>query len=163
MRIKSIVKNKFISDWLTKINDHSMYPGLRLYKMFKHEFKIEPYLQNIKNVQLRKSFTRFRCSSHFLEIERGRYVGKLENERLCSTCGIIEDEFHFVMICPLYNNLRINLMGKILNLFPFLNDFSSYDQFLFLLGFVDRDVHYLVSRYIHDAMNVRSGVGGPDV
>ena len=32
MLIKSIVKNKSISDWLSKINDHSMYPGLRLYK-----------------------------------------------------------------------------------------------------------------------------------
>ena len=32
------------------------------------------------------------------------------NERLCLMCNlyIIEDEIHFILICPLYNDLREN-------------------------------------------------------
>ena len=157
--VKSVVKEKFISKWLSNINDHSLYPGLRLYKLFKHEFACEPYLQNIKSVQIRKTFTRFRCSSHFLEIERGRYVGKLEHERLCSVCNIVENEFHFVMICPLYSELRNSFISKITSMFPLLLEYSPYEQFLFFMGFNDLDLHCLFSRFIQDATDLRSGVG----
>merc|ERR1712025_1474358 len=82
INVKYIVKEKFIAQWLSNVNDYSIYPGLRSYRLFKHKFCCESYLQNIKNVQLRKSLSRFRCSSHFLEVERGRYVGRPEGERL---------------------------------------------------------------------------------
>ena len=114
---------------------------------------------NLKNVQLRKTFTRFRCSSHFLEIERGRYVGKLEHERLCSVCNIVENEFHFVMICPLYSELRNSFISKITSMFPLLLEYSPYEQFLFFMGFNDLDLHCLFSRFIQDATDLRSGVG----
>ena len=157
--VKSVVKEKFISNWLSNINDYSIYPGLRLYKLFKYKFGCEPYLQNIKNVQLRKTFTRFRCSSHFLEVERGRYIGKLEHERLCPICDTVENEFHFVMICPLYNELRNYFLSRITNIFPLLSEYSSYDKFLFFMGFNDKNLHCLFSRFIHDALDIRSGVG----
>jgi len=28
------------------------------------------------------------------------------NERKCLTCNVLEDEYHFVLECPLYNDLR---------------------------------------------------------
>ena len=159
VHVKSIVKEKFISKWFRNVTDFSTYPGLRLYKLFKNKFGYEPYLENIRNLQLRKTLTRFRCSSHSLEIERGRYVGKLEHERLCSECGIVENEFHFVMICPLYVELRNSFISKIMNIFPFLSDYSLYEQFIFFMGFNDKNLHCLFARFVHDAMNVRSGVG----
>ena len=159
INVKYIVKEKFIAQWLSNVNDYSIYPGLRLYRLFKHKFCCESYLQNIKNVQLRKSLSRFRCSSHFLEVERGRYVGRPENERLCSECSVLENEFHFVMICPLYSDLRNSFINRIVNIFPFFSNHSVYDQFLFLMGFDDKNLHCLFARFIHDAMNVRSGVG----
>ena len=97
--VKSTIKEKFVTDWHVKLNNR---PGLRLYKLFKHDFGYEPYLQNIKNTNFRKMFTRLRTSSHFLEIERGRYVNKNVSDRLCTMCDSVEDEFHLVMICPLY-------------------------------------------------------------
>ena len=157
--IKNEIKRKFISDWLLKINDTVNNPGLRLYKMFKFEFKCEPYLQNVKQFKHRKMFTKLRTSSHLLEIEHGRHLGRLVQNRLCAVCGVVEDESHFIMVCPLYIDLRNEFLTKIDSMFPMLNQFSSYDKFIFLMGFADSSVHCLFSKFIYDAFNVRSGLG----
>ena len=49
-----------------------------------------------------------RCSSHKLMIEKGRYLNLERNQRVCSMCNLndIEDEFHFILRCPAYNDLR---------------------------------------------------------
>ena len=108
---------------------------------------------------LRKVFTRLRTSSHFLEIERGRYVNKNECDRLCSLCKTVENEFHFVMVCPLYEDLRYDFLSEIYYMFPFLQQYSLYEQFLFFMGFDDCNLHCIFSKFISNAFNVRSGVG----
>ena len=48
-------------------------------------------------------------SSHSLAVESGRWhkPNKIpRNERKCFICDDIEDEYHFVLECPLYNDLR---------------------------------------------------------
>jgi len=47
-------------------------------------------------------------SSHQLQIEKGRYNNTLRSERLCLYCNLheVEDEFHFVLICPKYYQIR---------------------------------------------------------
>ena len=60
----------------------------------------------------RKSFVRFRCSNHKLNIELGRRNGLERKDRICSFCFwkgsqfIIEDEYHAFFICPKYVNKR---------------------------------------------------------
>ena len=83
---------------------------LRTYSRFKTVFKFEPYLNIIRNRQTRSCFSRFRMSSHDLEIERGRYDSKPKppEERLCPYCGplgfsLSEDEVHFFSVFPMYN------------------------------------------------------------
>ena len=104
-------------------------------------------------------FSKLRTNSHILEIEHGRHLGKLVENRLCAVCDVVEDEFHFIMVCPLYIDLRNEFLSKIDSMFPMLNQFSSHDKFIFLMGFVDSSVHCLFSKYIYDAFNVRSGLG----
>ena len=49
----------------------------------------------------------FRSSSHQLMIEKGRHIGIPREIRFCIHCRYeIECEFHFLLKCPLYNNLR---------------------------------------------------------
>ena len=157
--IKDEIKQKFISDWLSKINDSVNNPGLRLYKLFKFDFRCEPYLQNVKQFKHRKMFTKLRTNSHLLEIEHGKHLGKLAHDRLCSVCHVVEDEFHFIMVCPLYNELRHNFLAEITSMFPLLNQYSLYDKFLFLMGFDDYNIHCIFSKFIHDAFKVRSDLG----
>ena len=52
---------------------------------------------------------RIRLSSHRLEVEVGRWAkpNKIPYEdRKCKVCNVLEDEFHFLLECPLYTDVR---------------------------------------------------------
>ena len=74
------------------------------------EFSLEFYLKEIKNKAYRNVLSQFRCVSHNLAIETGRHgpVNVERSRRLCKYCNLqdIEDEYHFLLICPLYRELR---------------------------------------------------------
>jgi hypothetical protein len=59
------------------------------------------FCSGLRTWKLRRNFTRFRISSHSLQIERGRYQGALRQNRLCLRCtsGEIDDEKHFLISC----------------------------------------------------------------
>ncbi len=82
------------------------FPKLRIYKKFKQDFRLENHLLHLENKGHQIALTKFRISSHNLRIETGRYENnsKLEPyERLCIFCDrlAIENEFHFLLECPL--------------------------------------------------------------
>ena len=66
-------------------------------KKFLKDFGIEKNLNFIKNDQLRNVLSRFRLTSHDLEIEIGRYNNIFRDSRYCKMCtqNVIESEFHF--------------------------------------------------------------------
>ena len=55
-------------------------------------------------------------ASNRLEIEAGRWVRVNErvpvNERKCRLCNVMEDEYHFVIECNRYNELRKKYIPK---------------------------------------------------
>ena len=62
-------------------------------------------------------FARLRLSSHTLRIETGRYSrARLErHERVSQICNSldIEDEYHFILICPTYvHQHRLKFISK---------------------------------------------------
>ena len=71
-----------------------------LYKNIKTVFELEPYLYKLPKTDW-KYLVKFRCCSHKLEIERGRYVGLGKDLRYCSKCtlDIIGDECHTFFEC----------------------------------------------------------------
>ena len=52
--------------------------------------------------------SKYRLSAHSLSIETGRYHHIDRNNRICSLCNmnILEDEYHFVLVCPFYSTIR---------------------------------------------------------
>ena len=68
----------------------------------------------------RQALSRLRCSSHILLIEAGRHK-KLVNGIFGKELHIIvlEDEYHFLMLCPTYTELRSN--------------YTSYSSFIEIL------------------------------
>ena len=52
-----------------------------------------------------------------LNIETGRYKNIIRPERKCTNCskGDIEDEKHFIVDCPLYENSRVKCVDKVID------------------------------------------------
>jgi hypothetical protein len=51
--------------------------------------------------------TKIRISVHSLNIETGRYNSTPREQRLCKFCpSSVEDEKHFILHCPKYQNIR---------------------------------------------------------
>ena len=87
--------------WRNHINSVDLAPNqtnkMRLYKLFKENFEKEKYLDFINDFQLRKLITKFRCSDHILEVEKGRYRKINYEDRTCKICNLgVETEFHFL-------------------------------------------------------------------
>ena len=95
----------YISEWNTDIN-HST--SLYLFREIKTNFEISDYLNKITNVKFRNTLAKIRLSSHSLKIEIGRHEKIERHLRKCTLCNLkdIEDEFHFVLVCPNFAELR---------------------------------------------------------
>ena len=98
-------KEFYLTKW-TKILSENNQSRLKFYKSIKDEFRSASYI-NLPYHQ-RKVIAKVRCSSHVLEIEKGRHKKKELGDRLCLMCSgkSIEDEEHFLTTCQGYNELR---------------------------------------------------------
>ena len=106
---------------------------LGYYLHYKSEFKIESYIDIIDVDKFRKALVNFRCASHCLMIEKGRHYCISRENRHCPYCEtVLEDEFHFVLVCPLYSTLRSTYIPlKYINnptLYNFYNLMSSQNN-----------------------------------
>ena len=103
------------NQWYENLNN---YPKLRTYKLFKSEFELEKYVCSFLSRSERSFLAQFRLGILPLQIETGRFttpLTPLEN-RLCLVCNQnkVEDEFHFLLECPLYDLERISLFENLL-------------------------------------------------
>ena len=80
-------------------------PKLRTYIKFKKELGIEKYVLDIRNKYERSMIAKLRCGILQLHVESGRFNQTNLENRTCNVCNnnVIEDEFHFVCICPEYS------------------------------------------------------------
>ena len=100
--------------WKHKLENSSK---LTFYSTFKTDHNLEKYLVLIKDPYKRKCLSRFRVSSHNLQIEIGRYQNIPREERLCEICnsGEVENETHFLLFCKAYEHSREDLRSSLEN------------------------------------------------
>ena len=74
----------------------------------------EKYLKEIDNYFVNRQTVKFRISDYTSMIEKGRHHGMLREDRICKQCDIrcVEDEFHFLLVCPKYKDLRKQYLPK---------------------------------------------------
>ena len=100
-------KNYLYSKWYCEV---CTLDKLSYYREFKSSLVPEKYLSAVQiNVHM-KMLARLRCSSHYLRIETDRKRNIDRNERICFLCerNEIENEYHFILICPHFDSLRTN-------------------------------------------------------
>ena len=111
--INNDIYQRFITHW--SLTMQAQNGKLDTYKIIKTEFKYEPYLDYVKSKEKLTALTRIRTSCHKLNIEAGRYKRPIipREERLCDMCkNGVEDEYHFIFICPKYNLIRQSTIGE---------------------------------------------------
>ena len=104
-KIKLRILDIYKQTWFSNINNSSR---LSSYCLYKQEFKIEFYQQQICTNKFRHALTKFRLSVHKLAIETDRHNGIDKHLRKCQNYSLnkLEDEYHFLLECPKYCNLR---------------------------------------------------------
>ena len=117
--IKKRLKDIELQRWLSDLNndvrkDANQKNKLRTFRKFKtiENYECEDYLRQVTNVQHRITLTKLFLSNHKLAIEAGRYVRpyKKQEERICPICKKdVEDEIHFLTLCPAYQEKRSTL------------------------------------------------------
>ena len=78
-----------------------------IYNEIKSTIDICSYLNKLTNIKYRKAISKIKLSSHNLNIEIGR-DRQIERNDL----NEMEDEYHFILICPQYCDIRIRYIKK---------------------------------------------------
>ena len=114
---KTNIKTSFTSFWRRGICKKPS--KLEFYANTKTKFECDKYL-DLPSFKHRQLLTKFLCSNHKLEIEKGRHIGTERANRICKVCslGLIEDETHFLTACPAYTAIRLAILPS-KNMTPF--------------------------------------------
>ena len=122
--------------------------------VYKCTFEFENYLNSIQIKKFRIALTKFRLSSHKLEIERGRYHNIPKENRKCKFClmNTIENEYHFLLICPKYSELRKQYLNSYYCRWPTLNKFDR------LLESKDNKTVLKLSKFIFFCKSVKNTI-----
>ena len=87
-----------------------------------------------------------------LAIETGRFNQTPANERFCYFCKTeVEDEFHFICKCNLYNDIRNNLIMYMMDFFTGFILLNEEEKFKIIMKTNNRELH----KYVNNAWEIR--------
>lgn len=109
--LKQKLVDKFKEEWLVKLQSSDRFA---MYNSFKLAFGAEDYLNELTIKRFRDTLIRFRLGLNELGINK-RYQNADVN-RCCPFCpNILEDEYHFLFVCPAYEEIRNKYIKDYLN------------------------------------------------
>ena len=146
--IKQRLRDQFVQTWSASLQTMSK---LECYLRYKQTFEFEKYLHTVMNDKLRQNLTAFRLVSHRLEIETGRHNNIPREQRLCRICNMKqpESEYHFLLVCPAYHDLRLKYFPRSYISWPNLQKFEN------LMKNKSSKILNNISRFISSANKVR--------
>ena len=100
-----------MQEWHARVENSTRARFYMHISNFKHQI----HLDSFQIDKYRKWLCKFRVSSHRLEIEAGCWTKPKKtplDNRKCIICNVLEDEYHFVLECSLYLNLRTQYINK---------------------------------------------------
>ena len=148
-QIERRIYDIYYQTWYANINNT---PKLETYCIFKHNFEFEEYLDYINDKKLRIALTKIRVSSHDLLIEVGRYTNIPRNQRICQNCtmNVVESEYHFLLVCNKYRDIRKQFLK------PYFCHWPTLQKFETLLCNKSRIVQKSIAKYICAANKLRN-------
>ena len=130
--------DKYITTWQADIARIAAKHGpggnkLRIYRCFKDEFCVEPYVLKVRSFAARSSMAKFRAGVAPINIELGRFLGIPAMDRMCNLCDDkVEDELHVIIDCPMYTGLRKELFTQSQYLLEQFDTLTDIDKMRYL-------------------------------
>jgi hypothetical protein len=115
--LKQLAERQYIvHHQVAAANSSRVKAYLRLNSSAQYGYK--EYLSMVDNAHLRRSLARFCCANHKLQVELGRQVKPVKvsvQQHYCKLCnlGAVEDEDHFLLVCPAYQSVRKMFRGSL--------------------------------------------------
>ena len=124
-----------------------------IYKYIPKQRNLQQYLCKSISTKYPKVITKFRVSAHKLGIKTGRFDSINRDNRQCTKCNLldIEDEYHFILKCPYYNDNRT------LYIKPYFFTRSNVYKLTQLLGSTNTRTYCSLGKYLMQACERRDG------
>ena len=103
--------------------------------------------------KFRIALTKLRVSSHRLNVETGRWHRPIPipyENRICDNCGCMENEYHFVMECSMYEELRRAHLKRTFYVLP------SMQRFIDLISSRNKSIIQNLATFIVKANDLRN-------
>ena len=128
-------------------------PKLRTYVTFKDSFATEDYVRSNISRSARSLLAQFRIGILPIKVETGRFKNLAVSERICEVCSLnmVEDEKHFLCVCPIYDRQRLILYEKANALCPQFPNMSIDDKFIFIV----KNMWRAMSVYLMSSWKIR--------
>ena len=159
--VKDKVFNEYKEKWEQDLARNNGLRGvggnkLRTYRLFKQDYKVEPYISCIRPKLQRSAFAKFRCGVAPLRIETGRYERLDVDDRICPLCNLgVETEEHVLLTCTLYDDLREKLFAMISSHIPDFDTLSSRDKLSVILGGQNEHIIRFSAKTCYDILDRR--------
>lgn len=138
------LNEQYVENWRNEVHRINSNRGngrnkLRFYKCFKQTFEVEPYCKTVLNRTHRGAITKFRSGTAPISIEIGRYNNVPYDQRHCIYCknigivNVVEDENHVLLECPLYSEVRNELLRKAESIFETFDSLNDIEKLKLLL------------------------------
>ena len=152
--IKKQLKKDYFRNWLKARNNTSECSRKKFtHKQVKYDYQLEDYLRTIRNPAHRISMAKLRLGVHGLRIQTGKYEIRgtpipVEG-RMCLVCnkGYIEDERHFSMYCPGYDNFRNELHSLLSTHDAVFKTLNDEDKIRYLLTLENETTSKIVGKH----------------
>ena len=101
--IKERMMTSFLQNWKTKLYSSERFAT---YRIFKNDFGLELYIDDITIKKFRNSLVRFRLGINELRVNK-RFQHNNLVDKSCPLCEYeLEDEIHFLFVCEGYRHFR---------------------------------------------------------
>jgi hypothetical protein len=136
-------------EWLGKLRSSSRYYW---YSQYKVTLETELYLLDSCLSNYTRQFTLIRMGMAGLAVDVGRHANIDRSLRICAICssGEVEDEYHFIIKCQIYEDIRKRYIPIKYTRCPF--------SFVLLMSCKNVCIVKQLQLYIHKALKLRENV-----
>jgi len=96
------LRDMYIQKWYEELSRSS---DTNMYKYVKTSFGRSKYINLLPTPNCKSMFS-FMTRNHRFPVEVGRWQNITHNERKCTSCNMLGDEYHYLMECKDFTNLR---------------------------------------------------------